>query len=83
LSSDPDKLSKYASAFPAIKKPYKWGEISDTGKWNKTLEMVDNATADLKEYYNLGEYKTEVVRENWVAKFYLWRSFRYRDNSFK
>jgi hypothetical protein len=45
--------------------------------------MADNATADLVQYYKLGEYKTKVARENWVAMWYLRRSFRYRDNRSK
>jgi hypothetical protein len=74
LSSDPSKLSKHAS--PATQKPYKWDEISDTEKHNKILEMADNAATHLEQYYALGEYKSGVARENWVAACYLWHSFR-------
>ncbi|CAN9084252.1 unnamed protein product [Alternaria alternata] len=28
----------------------------------------------------MGRYWTQVNEENWVARWYLWHSFRYRDN---
>ncbi|KAF1931460.1 uncharacterized protein M421DRAFT_418088 [Didymella exigua CBS 183.55] len=28
----------------------------------------------------MGRYMTNVNEENWVARWYLWHSFRYRDN---
>jgi hypothetical protein len=45
--------------------------------------MANNAPTDLVQYYKLGEYKTKVARENWVAMWYLRCSFRYRDNRSK
>jgi hypothetical protein len=45
--------------------------------------MADNASTDLVPSYELGEYKTNVGRENWVATWYLYRSFRYRDDRSK
>jgi hypothetical protein len=82
LSSDPDEFSN-ARTSPTTQRAYKWAEISATAKHKKALEMADNATADLVQYYKLGEYKTKVARENWVAMWYLRRSFRYRDNRSK
>jgi hypothetical protein len=39
---------------------------------------VNNAPPHTKYYYTLGQYQTNVNEENWVARWYLWHSFRYR-----
>jgi hypothetical protein len=62
----------------ATRTPYKWDEISETAKHREILTLANNARPELKYYYALGQYQTNVNEENWVARWYLWHSFRYR-----
>lgn len=61
-----------------MRAPYKWDEISETAKHFEILTVVNNAGPHTRPYYNLGRYVTNVNEENWVARWYLWHSFRYR-----
>ena len=61
-----------------MRAPYKWDEISETAKHWEILTVVNNAGPHTRPYYNLGRYMTNVNEENWVARWYLWHSFRYR-----
>jgi hypothetical protein len=58
--------------------PYKWDEISETAKHREILTLANTAGPDTRYYYDLGRYTTSVNEENWVARWYLWHSFRYR-----
>lgn len=58
--------------------PYKWDEISETAKHYEILTVVNNAGQQTRPYYVMGRYVTNVNEENWVARWYLWHSFRYR-----
>lgn len=42
------------------------------------LEVVKTACSLTKPYYAMGRYHTNFGEENWVARWYLWHSFRYR-----
>lgn len=74
--SNLNNLSGPAKISPTTQKSYKWDEISEIAKHEKTLEMADTAAPELAQYYKLGEYFNKTGRENWVARWYLWRSFR-------
>jgi hypothetical protein len=63
---------------PSTRTPYKWDEISETAKHREILTLVNNAAPETRYYYALGRYNTNVNEENWVARWYLWHSFRYR-----
>lgn len=58
--------------------PYNWSQVSETAKHRATLAVVNNATLHTKHYYNIGRYETNASEENWVVRWYLWHSFRYR-----
>jgi hypothetical protein len=58
--------------------PYKWDELSETAKHREILTIVHNATTHTRPYYAMGRYQTSVNEENWVARWYLWHTFRYR-----
>lgn len=58
--------------------PYRWDEISETAKHSYVLMVVRDACAETRPYYYMGYYRTAVAEENWVARWYLWHSFRYR-----
>lgn len=58
--------------------PYKWDEICETAKHREILTVVYNPTPETAPYYAAGRYVTNVSEENWVARWYLWHSFRYR-----
>jgi len=40
--------------------------------------VVRNASDETRKCYDMGRYQTMVNEENWVARWYLWHSFRYR-----
>lgn len=80
LSSSPYSLTDQSKADPSVSEPYRWDEISETAKHSHVLMVVRNASAETRPYYYMGRYKTSVNEENWVARWYLWHSFRYRDN---
>lgn len=62
----------------SVTAPYKWDEISETAKHAGILTVVNNAGPQTRPYYEMGRYMTNVNEENWVARWYLWHSFRYR-----
>jgi hypothetical protein len=44
------------------------------------LNIVARAGPYTRYYFQMGSYNTAVAQENWVAAWFLWHSFRYRDN---
>ncbi|KAF3050315.1 hypothetical protein E8E11_001007 [Didymella keratinophila] len=80
LSRDPQNLTDHSRNDASITVPYKWDEISETAKHAEILIIVANAGPQTRPYYGMGRYMTNVNEENWVARWYLWHSFRYRDN---
>ncbi|PSN60901.1 hypothetical protein BS50DRAFT_578714 [Corynespora cassiicola Philippines] len=79
LSRDPANLTEQ-SARAGLTQPYKWDELSETAKHREILYIAENSGVYTKAYYVAGSYRTNVNEENWVARWYLWHSFRYRDN---
>jgi hypothetical protein len=47
-------------------------------KHSEILMLVNKAPPRTKYYYEIGRYQTNVNEENWVARWFLWHSFRYR-----
>jgi len=80
LSRNPNNLTDQSKEDTRVQTPYKWDEISETAKHREILTTVHNAPPHTKYYYMMGRYQTNVCEENWVARWYLWHSFRYRDN---
>jgi hypothetical protein len=78
LSSNSDNLTDQSRADPAVVEPYRWDEISETAKHLQVLQVVRTASIETQYYYALGRYTTSVNEENWVARWFLWHSFRYR-----
>jgi hypothetical protein len=78
LSRDPQNLTDHSKTDHSITTPYKWDEISETAKHAEILIIVANAGPQTRPYYGMGRYMTNVNEENWVARWYLWHSFRYR-----
>lgn len=80
LSKDPRNLTAYSkSQNPPAKPPYKWDELSETARHNEILLIVRNAGYRTQPYYAMGSYR-RATEENWVAQWFLWHCFRYRDN---
>lgn len=80
MSVHRQNLTDQSRADPAVVPPYKWDEISETAKHNQILLIVAGAQPQTRPYYQVGRYMTKVAEENWVARWYLWHAFRYRDN---
>jgi hypothetical protein len=78
LSRNQVNLTDQSRADPSVTAPYKWDEISETAKHYEILTVVNNAGPQTRPYYGMGRYTTNVSEENWVARWYLWHSFRYR-----
>jgi hypothetical protein len=78
LSRDERNLTEQSRANPSVTAPFKWDEISETAKHTEILTIVNNAGPQTRSYYEVGRYLTNVNEENWVARWYLWHSFRYR-----
>lgn len=43
------------------------------------MNIVARARPETQRFYQMGQYGTTVV-DNWVADWFLWHSFRFRDN---
>jgi len=80
LSSNRYNLTEQSRADPSVAEPYRWDELSETSKHLHILMIVRDACAETRPYYDIGRYMLHVNEENWVARWYLWHSFRYRDN---
>ena len=78
LSSNPYNLTDQSKTDPSVCEPYRWDEISETAKHTYVLMVVRDACPETRPYYYMGCYRTAVNEENWVARWYLWHSFRYR-----
>ncbi|KAH7135956.1 hypothetical protein B0J11DRAFT_576511 [Dendryphion nanum] len=79
LSNDPSNLAPHLQGNPNIRAPYRWDEISETEKHREILRIVHTAEKGPKYFYDKGKY-FDTVEENWVVRWFLWHSFRYRDN---
>ncbi|KAG9187395.1 hypothetical protein G6011_05266 [Alternaria panax] len=80
LSSNYYSLTEQSKNDSSVSEPYRWDEISETAKHAQVLALVRNASVETKPYYDAGRCWIHVNEENWVARWYLWHSFRYRDN---
>lgn len=78
MSRDKQNLTDHSKLDSSITAPYKWDEISETAKHAEILTVVANAGPQTMPFYGMGRYMTNVNEENWVARWYLWHSFRYR-----
>ncbi|KAL5115867.1 hypothetical protein ACEQ8H_006269 [Pleosporales sp. CAS-2024a] len=78
LSTNPHDLSEISKRSPHIRPPYKWDELTETARHRETLNLARNAQPETRPYYEKGSYRTNVADENWVARWYLWHSFRYK-----
>ncbi|KAF1952519.1 hypothetical protein CC80DRAFT_377541, partial [Byssothecium circinans] len=60
--------------------PYKWDELQETARHAEILNIVATAGRYTRPYYAMGRYVRGSEQENWVAQWFLWHCFRYRDN---
>ncbi|KAF2786814.1 hypothetical protein K505DRAFT_289042 [Melanomma pulvis-pyrius CBS 109.77] len=80
LSSNPANLTPQSRVDTRVQQPYRWDQLSETAKHREILYIVNVASASTRPYFDRGRYNTHVNEENWVARWFLWHSFRYRDN---
>ncbi|KAF2264664.1 hypothetical protein CC78DRAFT_568140 [Lojkania enalia] len=62
------------------RRPYQWNDLSETAKHREIIALSRTNNPYTRPYYDLGWHYNTVAEENWVARWFLWRSFRYRDN---
>lgn len=79
LSYNPDNLSENSRADPRTQAPYRWDQLTETAIHREILAIASTDNATTRHFYNKGRW-TDTVEENWVVRWYLWHSFRYRDN---
>ncbi|KAJ4286500.1 hypothetical protein N0V90_013200 [Kalmusia sp. IMI 367209] len=60
--------------------PFRWDDLQETYRYNERMAMVQRATCETQAYYQQGVWETSVLQDNWVADWFLWHSFRFRDN---
>ncbi|KAF2739773.1 hypothetical protein EJ04DRAFT_294376 [Polyplosphaeria fusca] len=80
LSIDPQNLTPHAKSNARVAQPYKWDQLSEMAKYSAQKDLAKYASEYTKPYYEQGWWTNGDNEENWVARWYLWHSFRYRDN---
>lgn len=78
LSGDYNSLTRLSKKEGA-RAPYKWDDLSETARHREILHIVQAASVYTRPYYQMGRWMT-TEEENWVAEWFLWHSFRFRDN---
>lgn len=78
LSVNAEGLTKQSQR-NGVRAPYKWDDLQETAKHRETMNIVRAASAYTVRYYEAGRWMA-AVEENWVAEWFLWHSFRFRDN---
>lgn len=78
LSEDYNALTEY-SRNKRVQQPYRWDDLQETYRHRERMSIVARAGPRTRLYYQEGQYGTTVV-DNWVADWFLWHSFRFRDN---
>jgi hypothetical protein len=68
-----------------VRQPYKWDQLSETAKHREILNIYARASPRARHFYDKAHYRTpvrqgEFIEENWAIRWFLWHSFRYRDN---
>ena len=80
VSSDFNNLTSHSQSSPMIQPPYKWDQLTETARHREILNIAARASDYTKPYFQKGSYRTSVAEENWVAQWFMWHCFRYRDN---
>lgn len=80
LSTNPANLTPQSKGDARVQQPYRWDQLSETAKHQEILYIANVSSAYTRPYFDKGRYSTHVNEENWVARWFLWHSFRYRDN---
>ncbi|KAK3210412.1 hypothetical protein GRF29_44g2698873 [Pseudopithomyces chartarum] len=78
LSVDYNALTDY-SRNNRVQAPYRWDDLQETYRHRERMNIVARARPETQRFYQMGQYGTTVV-DNWVADWFLWHSFRFRDN---
>lgn len=68
-----------------VQPPYRWDQLTETAKHRELLNIYERAQPRARYFYEKAHYSTQVrqgewVHENWAIRWFLWHSFRYRDN---
>lgn len=68
-----------------VKQPYRWDQLSETAKHREILNIFARASPRTRQFYERAHYRTPIrqdewLEENWAIRWYIWHSFRYRDN---
>ncbi|KAF2652657.1 hypothetical protein K491DRAFT_604424, partial [Lophiostoma macrostomum CBS 122681] len=66
-------------------RPYRFDELSETVIHTQVLSICHSSQDETKRFYMMGQGFQQlgqgtVQEDNWVVLWFLWHSFRYRDN---
>ncbi|KAG9247604.1 hypothetical protein BJ878DRAFT_397373, partial [Calycina marina] len=73
LISDPAHLKTNGRRNP----PYDWSDISERAKDDAISWILSRATTETQSYWALAQPSDSC--ENWIARWFLYHKFRYRD----
>lgn len=62
--------------------PYKWNELSETAKHREIIYFSWTGFHQTQPYYDKGHFQQGPDEDNAVMRWYLWHSFRSRDNRY-
>lgn len=85
LSHNPANLSSASSMDQRVRQPYRWDQLTETAKHREIMNIYARASPRTRYFYDKAHSRNSVrqgewVEENWAIRWYLWHSFRYRDN---
>lgn len=78
MSHDYDSLTNHSRQI-GVQAPYKWNDLQETATHKEGIRIAGAASVFTRAYYHMGRWDS-AEEENWVAEWFLWHSFRYRDN---
>ena len=85
MSIIPGNRAPDVGHYPSSEAPYKWDELSETAKQREIVHLFYPSNYPVRRFYQMGQQWTQLAQgttqeDNWVVRWFLWHSFRYRDN---
>ncbi|KAF2841978.1 hypothetical protein M501DRAFT_372936 [Patellaria atrata CBS 101060] len=77
LIADPNNLQ---NSDPKLRPPYSWAHISESAKHKEVREIFRTASPIAAPYFQYGEFMDGQNQDNWVIRWLLWHTFRYKDS---
>lgn len=62
-----------------MKPPYDWSDITEKAKYEAMEKLAKSGDAQTSNYWNIAASSTSDNCPNWIARWFLYHKFRYRD----